>query len=74
MRPDASSATTSIWPRPMVLPLAMVAGGAAAAGRINASEAAPPTRTARRGSQSFPVLVILFSSPGRLIGPLVATF
>ena len=29
MRPEASSCTTSIWPRPIVLPLAMVAGGVA---------------------------------------------
>ena len=73
MRPDASSATTSIWPRPMVLPLAIVAGGVAAAGPINASEAAPPARKARRGSHNSVVLVILFSSPGHFIGPLVAT-
>ena len=59
IRPDASSCTTSIWPRPIVLPLAMVSGGAADPERMNANEATPPARNARRGSHRLPVLVFV---------------
>src|SRR5262245_7973502 len=57
-RPEASSCTTSILPRPITLPSALVAGGVAEARRMSANDASPPARNSRR-----PISRDIVSSP-----------
>src|SRR5262245_62164329 len=68
MRPEASSWTTSILPRPMTVPSAMVDGGAAVARRISANDARPPARNIRRRINIDMAPSLGFLGPARFDG------